>query len=125
MGDAKIHVAAANNSKLNLGCQITLSEPRSFTYFINAVAFSIVDVQSAKLFLGPSQLLSVAILGMQLYTCPHRDSPGSQRGNCEGLQSAIPKMGPGCLSRFAAVFEAGPSSNIPPILQYTEGAQVP
>src|SRR5262245_18541272 len=35
-------------------------------------------------FLGPSQLVSGAILGMQLYTCPHRASQAANRAIARG-----------------------------------------
>jgi hypothetical protein len=42
-GDAVVHAAASAHSKLNLGCHMTLTEPRTFTHFVSAAMFSVVD----------------------------------------------------------------------------------
>jgi hypothetical protein len=46
-GDAGIHAAALAHSKLNLGCHMTLTEPRAFTHFVVAQMFSVVDANRA------------------------------------------------------------------------------
>jgi hypothetical protein len=46
-GDASVHAAASDHSKLNVGCHMTLSEPRAFTSFVSAAMFSIVDAGQA------------------------------------------------------------------------------
>jgi hypothetical protein len=38
-GDASVHAAASDHSKLNVGCHMTLSEPRAFTSFVSAAMF--------------------------------------------------------------------------------------
>jgi|SRR5215831_1487215 len=81
IGDAKTHFAAANNSNLNLNCSITLSEPRVFTYFVNAVAFSIVDAQHAKLFGSVATGVGCNSWNAIVYL-PAQGLPGSQPGNC-------------------------------------------
>jgi hypothetical protein len=81
IGDAKIHVAAAKNSNVNLGCSITLSEPRAFTYFVNAAAFSIVDAQFAKLLGSVATGVGCNSSNAIVYL-PAQGLPGSQPGNC-------------------------------------------
>jgi hypothetical protein len=46
-GDAGVHAAASAHSKLNLGCHMTLTEPRTFTHFVSAAMFSVVDANGA------------------------------------------------------------------------------
>jgi hypothetical protein len=79
-GDAQMHVRATYNSQLNLGCSITLTEPRAFTYFVSAQAFSIIDAQNAKFFGSAT--------GVGCYSwnaivhLPAQGFPGSEPGNC-------------------------------------------
>jgi hypothetical protein len=42
-GDAAVHAGASDHSKLNLGCYMTLTEPRAFTYFVSGIEFSIIN----------------------------------------------------------------------------------
>jgi hypothetical protein len=46
-GDAGVHARASAHSKLNLGCHMTLTEPRRFTHFVVAAMFSVVDANGA------------------------------------------------------------------------------
>jgi hypothetical protein len=46
-GDANVHAAVSAHSKLNLGCHMTLIEPRTFTHFVSAAMFSVVDANGA------------------------------------------------------------------------------
>src|SRR5262249_28289569 len=114
IGDAKTHFAAANNSNLNLNCSITLSEPRVFTYFVNAVAFSIVDAQHAKLFGSVATGVGCNSWNAIVYL-PAQRLPGSEPGTCQAPQTAngytgsagdfgeMPKMGRGRPQRKACL----------------------
>ena len=46
-GDAGVHARASAHSKLNLGCHMTLTEPRAFTHLVVAQMFSVVDANGA------------------------------------------------------------------------------
>jgi hypothetical protein len=79
-GDAAVHAGASDHSKLNLGCSMTLTEPRAFTYFVNGSDFSIINAQQAifgSVATGVACNSSNAIVYL-----PAQGFPGSERGNC-------------------------------------------
>jgi len=98
-GDASIHASASAHAKLNLGCHMTLTEPRAFTYFVSAVTFSIVDAPQlvfdsvATRVVSASAVDAAAVVGPiatgegchssnSIVFRPEQGFPGASPGNC-------------------------------------------
>jgi hypothetical protein len=97
-GDASIHAAASAQSKLNLGCHMTLTEPRAFIQFVSATTFSVVDAARAEFGTIATRVvaaatLDAAVLGPiatgdgchssnSIVFRPEQGFPGSSPGNC-------------------------------------------
>jgi hypothetical protein len=81
-GDAAIHAAPSDHSKLNLGCSIKLSEPRAFIYFVRAAAFSIIDAQLARFGSSCRNWGIGCNSSNAIVYLPEQGFPGSQPGNC-------------------------------------------
>jgi hypothetical protein len=79
-GDAAVHAMAANMSKLNLLCQITMTAPRAFSYFVNSTEYSVIDGHATTI-IGTATGTACNLWNAIVYK-PMQGFPGSQQGNC-------------------------------------------